>query len=232
MLCRERDLSEDGVVIFTRGLFTPREEHVSCVWGHVSHIPSSRSPPAAVQGWSYTLPNGLCPTRRGTPTTRRGAGTSTSQPRRRHVDARRAAQTRSLRTRGLGFSEAFVAVRLVCAGWKAVHDAMVRRMVLRRQTTDEAVGMHAGAALFRRWCRWRASEVSEKALTDAALRAVSSLSVLSEHSLVTDEGMRAASLGGGGGRGAAPTHRPREDGIAHPAHTSRSNLAASLGLLS
>jgi hypothetical protein len=27
-------------------------------------------------------------------------------------------------------------------------------------------------------------------------------------------------------------HRPREDGLAHPADTSRSNLASSLGLLS
>jgi hypothetical protein len=44
---------------------------------------------------------------------------------------------------GLGFSseEASATVRLVCAGWKAVHDAMVRRLVLRRQTTDEAVCM-------------------------------------------------------------------------------------------
>jgi hypothetical protein len=33
------------------------------------------------------------------------------------------------------------AVQLVCTGWKAVHDAMVMRLVLRRQTTDEAVGM-------------------------------------------------------------------------------------------
>jgi hypothetical protein len=31
-------------------------------------------------------------------------------------------------------------VRLVSAGWKAVHDALVTRLVLRRQTTDEAVG--------------------------------------------------------------------------------------------
>ena len=42
---------------------------------------------------------------------------------------------------GLGFSRASTTVRLVCAGWKAVHDALVRRLVLRGQTTDEAVGM-------------------------------------------------------------------------------------------
>ena len=42
---------------------------------------------------------------------------------------------------GLGFSQTSATVRLVCAGWKAVHDALVRRLVLRWQTTDEAVGM-------------------------------------------------------------------------------------------
>jgi hypothetical protein len=41
---------------------------------------------------------------------------------------------------GLGFSQALAAVRLVCAAWKAAHDAMVTRLVLRPQTTDEAVG--------------------------------------------------------------------------------------------
>ena len=41
---------------------------------------------------------------------------------------------------GLGFSQALAAVRLVCAAWKAVHDAMVTRLVLSPQTTDEAVG--------------------------------------------------------------------------------------------
>ena len=41
---------------------------------------------------------------------------------------------------GLGFSQV-ATVRLVCAGWKAVHDALVTRLVLRRQTTDEAMGM-------------------------------------------------------------------------------------------
>ena len=32
-------------------------------------------------------------------------------------------------------------MRLVCAGWKAVYDTLVTRLVLRRQTTDEAMGM-------------------------------------------------------------------------------------------
>jgi hypothetical protein len=34
-------------------------------------------------------------------------------------------------------------VRLVCAAWQAVHDALVMRLVLKRQTTDEAMGMLA-----------------------------------------------------------------------------------------
>ena len=31
---------------------------------------------------------------------------------------------------GFGFSQASTTVRLVCAGWKAVHDALVTRLVL------------------------------------------------------------------------------------------------------
>ena len=42
---------------------------------------------------------------------------------------------------GLGFTQASATVRLVSAGWKAVHDALVTRLVLRGQTTDQAVGM-------------------------------------------------------------------------------------------
>ena len=55
---------------------------------------------------------------------------------------------------GFGFSQVTATLRLVCAGWKAVHDAMVTQLVLRWQTTDEAMGMLARR--FRRWCRWRA----------------------------------------------------------------------------
>jgi hypothetical protein len=54
---------------------------------------------------------------------------------------------------GLGFSQALAAVRLVCAGWKAVHDAMVSRLVLSPQTTDELWACWCGGS--RRWCRWR-----------------------------------------------------------------------------
>jgi len=61
---------------------------------------------------------------------------------------------------GLGFSQALAAVRLVCAAWKAVHDAMVTRLVLRYQTTDEAVGKLVRR--FRRWCRWRSRACTER----------------------------------------------------------------------
>jgi hypothetical protein len=59
---------------------------------------------------------------------------------------------------GLGFSQTSATVRLVCAGWKAVHDPLVRRLVLRRETTDEAVGMlvrsfPAVASLEVKWVR-------------------------------------------------------------------------------
>jgi hypothetical protein len=81
---------------------------------------------------------------------------------------------------GLGFSQALAAVRLVCAAWKAVHDAMVTQLVLRRQTTDEAVGM-----LVRRFPAAVSLEVKGEAgvtasLTDKGLqvRAVSSLASL------------------------------------------------------
>ena len=71
---------------------------------------------------------------------------------------------------GLGFSQTSATVRLVCAGWKVVHDALVRRLVLRWQTTDEAVGM-----LVRRFPAVVSLEVkganSVSVLTDEALRA-------------------------------------------------------------
>jgi hypothetical protein len=76
---------------------------------------------------------------------------------------------------GLGFSQTSATVRLVCAGWKAVHDALVRRLVLRRQTTDEAVGM-----LVRRFPAVVSLEVKwgRSVLTDEALRAVSTCTAL------------------------------------------------------
>ena len=99
---------------------------------------------------------------------------------------------------GLGFSQALAAVRLVCAAWKAVHDAMVTRLVLSPQTTDEAVGK-----LVRRFPMVVSLEVKSgggvtAVLTDQGLRAVSSLASLTFLDLswcqdVTDEGVRAVS---------------------------------------
>jgi hypothetical protein len=42
---------------------------------------------------------------------------------------------------GFGFSQASATVRLVCAGWKAVYDALVTRLVRTQQTSDEDMGM-------------------------------------------------------------------------------------------
>jgi hypothetical protein len=42
---------------------------------------------------------------------------------------------------GLGFSKAVAVVREVCAGWQALHDAAVKRLMLSRLITDEAMGM-------------------------------------------------------------------------------------------
>ena len=88
-------------------------------------------------------------------------------------------------------------VRLVCAGWKAVHDALVTRLVLRRETTDEAVGM-----LVLRFPAVVSLEVKVggawAALTDAGLRAVSSLPALTYLDIswrpnVSDKALRAVS---------------------------------------
>jgi hypothetical protein len=81
--------------------------------------------------------------------------------------------------RGLRFSRASATVRLVCAGWKAVYDTLVRRLVLRRKTTDEAMGM-----MVRRFPAVVSLELKreylaeEVALSDEGLRAVSSLPAL------------------------------------------------------
>jgi hypothetical protein len=94
-----------------------------------------------------------------------------------------------------GFSQATATVRLVCAAWQGVHDATVTRLVLRRETTDQAMGM-----LVRRFPTVVSLEVKarygEAALTDQGLRAVSSLPSLTFLDLtwccnVTDAGVRA-----------------------------------------
>jgi hypothetical protein len=97
---------------------------------------------------------------------------------------------------GLRFSQASATVRLVCAGWKAVHDALVRRLVLRRQTTDEAMDMlvrcfPAVVSLEFKGDTWGV-------LTDEGLRSVSSLASLTFFFTccrgVTDEGLRSVSI--------------------------------------
>ena len=78
---------------------------------------------------------------------------------------------------GLGCMKTLAAVRLVCALWQAVHDAMVTRLVLRQWTTDAAIGM-----LVRRFPAVVLSEfkppLESVALTDKGLRAVSSCTAL------------------------------------------------------
>jgi hypothetical protein len=98
---------------------------------------------------------------------------------------------------GLGFSQASATVRLVCAQWQAVHDAMVKRLVLRRETTDEAMGM-----LVRRFPAVESLEMKwapgGHALTDEGVRAVNSCTALTSLNLrwcgkVTDEALQAVS---------------------------------------
>jgi hypothetical protein len=57
---------------------------------------------------------------------------------------------------GLGFSKASATVRLVCAGWKAVYDALVTRLA-GAETRDHRRGhVRAGATVpGGTWCRWR-----------------------------------------------------------------------------
>jgi hypothetical protein len=97
---------------------------------------------------------------------------------------------------GLGFSQTSATVRLVCAGWKAMHDALVTRLVLRWQTTNEVMRMlvRSFPAVVLLKVKWGRS-----VLTDEALRAVSSLPALTSLILfncekVTDVGVRALSI--------------------------------------
>jgi hypothetical protein len=96
-----------------------------------------------------------------------------------------------------GLSQATATVRLVCSGWKAVHDAMVKMLDLRLETTDEAMGM-----LARRFPAVMSLEFKyksgETALTDQGMLAVSNLTSLTSLNLtdcvkLTDESMRAVS---------------------------------------
>jgi hypothetical protein len=98
---------------------------------------------------------------------------------------------------GMSFSQASATVRLVCAAWKVVHDALVKRLVLRPATTDEVMGM-----LVRRFPAVTSLEMKRyyesAALTDEGLLAVSGLRGLTSLNLygcvkVTDAGLRAVS---------------------------------------
>jgi hypothetical protein len=98
---------------------------------------------------------------------------------------------------GVGFFPSSATVRLVCSGWKAVHDAVVTRLVLRRETTDEVMGMlvlrfPAVVSLEYKWI------TGGTALTDAGLRVVTSLPALTSLDLtwcskLTGEGLRVVS---------------------------------------
>jgi hypothetical protein len=90
----------------------------------------------------------------------------------------------------LGFFQTSATVRLVCAAWKSVHDALVKWLVMRPQTSDEAMGMLARrfpavTTLEMKWTgEWAA------ALTDEGVRAVSSLRGLTSLNLRVCSGDR------------------------------------------
>jgi hypothetical protein len=89
----------------------------------------------------------------------------------------------------------------VCAAWKAVHDAMVKRLVLpRHTTTDEAMGMLARLfpAVVSLEIKWKSGGPGWGVLTDQGMLAVSSLTSLKTLNLascreLTDKGVQAVS---------------------------------------
>jgi hypothetical protein len=97
------------------------------------------------------------------------------------------------------FSGASAAVRLVCSRWKAVHDARVARLVLKRQTPDQAVDMlvrrfPAVVSIDFKGERDFPAEVSDEGVQAA----VSNLPALTYFNLsscrkLTDEALRAVS---------------------------------------
>jgi bacterioferritin-associated ferredoxin len=97
---------------------------------------------------------------------------------------------------GLGFSQASATVRLVCSGWKAVHDALVTRLMLSVHITDEAMGMLVRSFPAVVSLELKHGGYEEDVLTDESMRAVSSLTALTSLNLtncrqVTDDGVRA-----------------------------------------
>jgi hypothetical protein len=101
---------------------------------------------------------------------------------------------------GLGFFQATATMRLVCAAWKAVHDAMVKRLVLTRKTTDEAMGVlvRLFPTVVSLEFKYTSGGPPWGVLTDQGMLAVSNLTSLKTLNLtncieLTDEGMRAVS---------------------------------------
>ena len=90
---------------------------------------------------------------------------------------------------GLGFSQV-ATVRLVCAGWKAVHDALVTRLVLRRQTTDEAMGMLV--LRFPAVASLELNDTQRRCWTDEGMRAVSSCTALTPSTSLSSSACRAS----------------------------------------
>jgi hypothetical protein len=66
-------------------------------------------------------------------------------------------------------------------GWKAVHDALVMRLVLSRRPPTRPWACWCGGS--RRWRRWSTRATDGLGLTDEALRAVSSLPALTSLNL-------------------------------------------------
>jgi hypothetical protein len=99
-----------------------------------------------------------------------------------------------------GLSQATATVRLICSGWKAVHDAMMKMLDLRLETTDEAMGMLARRfpAVVSLEFKYKSGGAGCGVLTDQGMLAVSNLTGLTSLNLcgcvkVTDTGLRAVS---------------------------------------
>jgi hypothetical protein len=113
---------------------------------------------------------------------------------------------------GWGGCKASATARLVCSGWKCRHDALVMRLLLRQDATDEGAGVlvrRGGGSLdLKCYCF--------NALTGEGMRAVSSLTALTSLELrgcskVTDVGLKATTR---------PHHKPQELSRRRALHTT------------
>jgi hypothetical protein len=105
----------------------------------------------------------------------------------------------SCQEHGVAFSAAAAPVRLVCAAWKAVHDMLVKQLVLRIDTTDQGMGLLVRAFPAATSLRIENNMTGEKAqwLTDKGVRAASQLRALTYLDLsygvrILDEGLKSA----------------------------------------